>query len=274
LYRIKGLAEAAKRGDIKPGGGWFARPPWYYTISTIYKLLIPLAVFRLLQMKVTFFDLDLIGYYKALYLLAKALYYTFSDDYELKGELKYSPPDIPTNEKIEDHEKSPEIYKKQGIYTAQIDDLAEALIVYEKFGEERIARLKTYNEFRDDYFEPDPDSDTYHIKTDLKVSIRNNIQNIVKLFNDFHPRTSPVLWRILLAQAHIYQTIITTREIPKSEFIFPPKTLKIMSSDEQKDYDWRNSQGDSMEESVIYRPFIAIEKYFKSRENLKDFLNS
>jgi hypothetical protein len=64
LFRIKKLASAARDGDLGIDGGWLSGPG-YFTASTIYRLLLPLAIFRLMQRKLTIFDLDLVPSYKA-----------------------------------------------------------------------------------------------------------------------------------------------------------------------------------------------------------------
>jgi hypothetical protein len=76
------------------------------------------------------------------------------------------------------------------------------------------------------------------------------------MFGNFHPRTSPVLWRILLAQAHIYQSIMSR-----------PKELKIIPFEEERRIylDWRAKPEKEIvsDDQVLKQPFEAVESYLE-----------
>jgi hypothetical protein len=59
LYRIYNLAQATRNGKLAVGG-WLSGPG-YYMSSTMYRICAPLAVFRLLQERLTVVDLTLDG---------------------------------------------------------------------------------------------------------------------------------------------------------------------------------------------------------------------
>lgn len=93
-YRVLSLARTAREGHLSPeGGGWLKRPG-YYMRSTIYKLLAPIALFKIIQRNLTFVDLSVDPGISANYTLAKVLYLTFTCDFELAGlspAIKYQP---------------------------------------------------------------------------------------------------------------------------------------------------------------------------------------
>ena len=110
LRRILAFVREAKEGNLVP---WLSSIDGYYMKNTIYRLLAPLAVFRLMQNRLTLFDLNLDTCIKVQYLLIKALYHTFSNDFKLaKSEpcLPYDP------HKIADYETANKSVMLQGIF--------------------------------------------------------------------------------------------------------------------------------------------------------------
>jgi hypothetical protein len=59
LRRILALPRDAHKGYIKECGGWLSDEDGYFVKNTIYRLLAPLAVFKLMQRRLTLFDLAL-----------------------------------------------------------------------------------------------------------------------------------------------------------------------------------------------------------------------
>ena len=84
LSRISRLASAPKEGKLYPytDEGWLSGPG-YFINSTVYRLIAPLAAFRVIQRRLTMFDLELEPKIKIQYSLDKCLYSTFSDDFDL-----------------------------------------------------------------------------------------------------------------------------------------------------------------------------------------------
>ena len=88
----------------------------------------------------------------------------------------------------------------------------------------------SYGEFQRTYFEPD---------------VKEPFKKIAYLFHNFHPKTSPVLWRILIAQAYIYHALIDIRKTENYKTITDFKILKTISNDDRrKHYDWRQKGED------------------------------
>ena len=255
FHRIYELGRAAKTGNLE-SNGWLSKVN-YFMVSTIYKLLLPIAVFKLMQRQLTLFDLELIPIFKLQYLLSRSLYFTFAGDITLAScqpGLEYRPETKVTAEELAKH---PEVYVKQGIYIGIFDNLIESLIVTES---STVSRPMTFGEFRRKYFQTS-------LHPDLQPS--EQFQIAISLFLNFHPKTRPILWRILLTQAHVYKAMKIAREIGESQTEL--KVLKIMPIEERKSFDWRKHPEEADEEDVIIAPFSAVNDYLINSPTLAQF---
>lgn len=174
LYRIYSLARTARSGHLDPtlADGWLHRPNNYYSLSTAYYLLAPLAHARLLQQTLTGVDLELDQTIHLKYILAKRILLSFTDDFtfaKVTPTVEYNP--------------EAEGERKEGIYLGLLDHVLSALLTPNR-------QVMSYGEFE-------------------KAVLRGEDFGIVvepffELLIDFHPEQQPIFWRILLAQAHIY----------------------------------------------------------------------
>jgi hypothetical protein len=191
LHRVYSLARAARDGDLNPGRSWLAGPGYYLT-STLYNLLAPCAVFRLLQERLTLVDLEVDGLIKDQYLLAKWVYVSFTDDFSLaktEPAVPYSPYErVPPAERC----AHPARYSRQGVPIGALDRAVEGLV---KTGADGAQRLLTFGEFE------------AALASDLAGS-GARYGAFAELFQDFHPRTRPVLWRVLIAQALLHRELL------------------------------------------------------------------
>ena len=206
----------------------------------------------------------LIKYNKAQYLLAKSLYYTFSATNTLKKDLQYSPAPSTIDGQQERQDmlsKQPQVFRKQGLVLSFIDMLAEGLIKSESQSGEKLERVMSFSEFEEKYVTCDSNNRRIVLQPFIYAS---------ELLKNFHPKSMPILWRILLVQAHIYEAIKKTRELPKTETVF--RTLKIMSREERRQYDWRNTKEEATDYEVFDKPFEAIKEYFDDHWILRDFV--
>jgi hypothetical protein len=97
---------------------------------------------------------------------------------------------------------------------------------------------------------------------------------IICLLSDFHPKTKPVLWRILLTQTHIYKatTTLNERAVGSCGNIKP---LKIISRQERETlYDWRQSGDNTIDEEVFEKPFAAVEHYLSDSLYVRKLLET
>src|SRR5918994_17922 len=114
LNRIYGLARSARTGNLDPPDNWLDGPG-YYMASTIYNLLAPVAVFKLMQRRLTFVDLTVEPRIKAQYNLAKHIAVSFTDDFDIAAlhpPIEYDPT-TPASREL--REKNPAQFWRQGL---------------------------------------------------------------------------------------------------------------------------------------------------------------
>lgn len=58
-YRVRSLTRTSRSGSLRSDGDNWLADDGYYLRSTVYKLILPAAFFRLLQRRVTFVDINL-----------------------------------------------------------------------------------------------------------------------------------------------------------------------------------------------------------------------
>jgi hypothetical protein len=195
--RVLNLSIDYRQGNLEPDKGWLSDITNYYTTLTIYIFLAPLAIFKLMQRKLTLFDLKLDPVFNNHYFIAKALYRSFLHDFKLAyidPTLDYHP--IENNSGSNIVNNHPEREQKQGLYSGILDTVTDVMIVKEQHGSESVLRIMNYGEFVNNFFK--------------NGDIQEPFNKISYLFYNFTPKTHPILWRILIAQAFIYQLIIET----------------------------------------------------------------
>jgi hypothetical protein len=201
LRRIYALARNAKDGNLGPDGYWLSTDH-YFIRSTIYRLVAPMTAFKLLQHKLTNIDLKLDQSINIQYILAKILYYTFSSSPDLarsEPAIPYDPDQIGAESKgLEEYEKKerrtryPEKFWLQGLKVGTLDILAETLILSEKgSSHNNNFRIKSFGEFEQQFFKKGESAVSYD-------SNNNTFEVFFTIFSYFHPRTRPVLWRVLI----------------------------------------------------------------------------
>jgi len=247
LHRIYSIARTAKAGELSSREGWLSDTRAYYTVSTVYKLMAPLVIYRLIQRRLTLVDLNVDPHINAQYSLAKRVYISFTDDFELariNPELDYDPNAEPSAQVMR---RQPDKYVRQAIFVGWLDSLIDDFIKREADGS---LRCMTYGEFEKAYFQEDAQIEPFNIA--------------VSLFLNFHPRTRPVLWRILVSQAHIYEGLIRTREMKFSyaEGNARPLLTSVPESEKWR-FDWRHSEDTATDEEVLVIPFEVARSYLR-----------
>jgi hypothetical protein len=256
-YRIKDLADETREGRLKPNEGHLSNVNRYTFKTTIYRLIAPMAAFRLLQSQLTLIDLSLDARISVQYDIAKAIYFTFSSDYAIARsdpKLDYQPEVMGAS--AEDmaqwrKEKPAAVYTRQAIFVSILENLVSDLIVYDKrLKKDRVMR---YEEFENTYF--DKEAKAFKDKEELN--------KIVRLLLDFHPYTRPVLWRMLVIQAILYDALKNIRENKEPPYI---KTSEWMTDEEKKGFDWRQKPNMATDDDVLNKPFRAAESYLQVNE--------
>jgi hypothetical protein len=227
IRRIRLIAKTSREGsaaDWLSGNGYFMR-------TTIYRLFIPLAAFKMMQRKLTIVDLKLDTSLNAMYVLSKAVYQSFSDDVNLskcKPVIKNYAPDYGSG-------------PYQGIYLGWVDNIAESLIEHN----DKNIRVKSFGEFEKSFF---------------KKTVTKPMDRAVYLFRAFDPSTRPVLWRILLAQLLLYRAIIKTKDSIPAKDNEIPRILEPLDKTEWPSYQWGKSSPDD-----LHNHFEAVHEFLKER---------
>jgi hypothetical protein len=248
--RIFSLARTARLGDLG-SRGWLSNRDGYYFYSTIYFLLSPLVIFKIMQRSVTFVDLTVDRYINDQYLLAKQLAWSFTDAFDfakIAPKIDYDPDAASTAQQLEQY---PEKFWPQGIYVGMLDKAVEACIKRDPDG---VSRCMSFGEFEEAY---------------KKKETLQNFENMSTIFLYFHPKTRPVLWRMLITQAHINESLLSTRQIKLAsldEKSTPKLAIKPLTSDTRQKLDWRQSPDEATDEEVLVQPFEVARMYL-CREN-------
>lgn len=181
--RIKGMAEGTRTGLIlrpsRLGAGWQDDP--YHMISTCWDLLAPLALFRIGQQKLMGVDMSVDAVTGWQYLLAREYY----SSWNMGDELAAEEPALPFNDEEQE--------TREHILSGHLEQIADCLIRRDKQGQPSCI---SFSEFSSAFFKvPEFIEAMAHITLPL---------------TNFHPQRKPVLWRLLLTQAHLYAAIIKT----------------------------------------------------------------
>jgi hypothetical protein len=262
LKRIYALARNARDGNLGPDRFWLSTDH-YFIRSTIYRLIAPMAAFKMLQRRLTSIDLNLDKAINIQYHLAKVLYYTFSSSLDLaksEPDIPYDPDfigvdskDLTETKRQEIRTKQPEKYWLQGLKVGKLDILIEALILVES-GKD--VRIKSFGEFELEFFEL--------VNTDKTSPHCERFEVFYTLFSYFHPKSRPVLWRTLITQALLYNAIINIRKNPDKEFTnFEMKKLFNIEG-AKLECNW-NQRNEVISDEDFTKPFKASENYIRKQ---------
>ena len=264
LRRIYALARNAREGNLGPHRYWLSTDH-YFMRSTIYRLLAPMAAYKLLQRRLTTIDLELDHSINIQYNLAKKLYYTFTSSPDLarcKPVIPYDPDQIGSelstiteSERKENRTKYPEKFWLQGLKVGMLDTLTENLIVSDGSTN---SRIKSFGEFEREFF----------TKGSRHSTLENNeFEIFFTLFSYFHPKTRPVLWRVLITQAYLYKAILNIRnrsDIKTGLYRDFDGFKAIVKIEEIKiECNWKQSN-ETISDEQFEAPFIAAENYLKN----------
>lgn len=144
-------------------------------VSTLYNLLAPLVVFRLLQDRLTFVDLTVDRRIGGQYFLGKQLYLTLTDDFDMARIdpiLDYSPFVEHWDRK---RDEKPERYWRQGVPIGRLDAVLELMIVRPQ-GDP--PRCMTFGEFET-------------IFEQYMQGKNSRLEIFADIFRGFHPKYRP-----------------------------------------------------------------------------------
>lgn len=244
INRVRNLARTASQGNLEPGRSWLSRN--YYRLSTLHRFLAPLATLKLIQNRLTVVDLSLDPYLYCQYSLARQIYYSFADDFDLakasNPALEYVPhsPDAQVR-----RENTPAVYWQQGIPIGILDNAVNSLIISDAQGS---SRVMSFADFESEY-------------NHEGSRVRRAFDRISYLFEEFHPRTRPVLWRMLIAQASLYRGLLHVRSGDRFDPNLP--AITSFTSSEQWTFDWRKSGEELADTVALAEPFAVAHEYLR-----------
>jgi hypothetical protein len=230
-WRIVGLASSARSGRLNPDekSRLRAGSPVYLP-STVYRLFAPLAVLRLCQQQLTVLDLTVDPEIRKQYMVMKAVYRSWSDG-----------PNLYTGSA-----------RRQNLGLQHVEQMIDGMLVPDDPAGN--ARCVTYGEF-------------LAASRDENSSLHLPANRIVQMFVDFHPRAKPMLWRILITQAHLFNYLMDSVGPPGQR---PASPVVAIGEEEWQIFDWREVPEDATREEAIDDHFSAAEAYLAERFALED----
>ena len=248
--RILGLAHTAAPGILVGQDSWLTASRYrYYRLSTEYRLLAPLATLKLLQHRLTQFDLSLEPGIRLMYGLARHAGRVIGDDFDLAQAgatpLAYEPHHTQAQSL---RQAQPAVYWQQGVPRGILDNAIESLLVRESGA---APRVMSFLEFE-------------HARTEQDGPTRNAFERIGYLVADFHPRTRPVFWRVLLATAGIYRALIRVADRNTHDNASRHAAQLLATVDAERDsFDWRADKHDADDSRAIEHAHAAVAAYLK-----------
>ena len=214
--------------------------PKYETIAALYGLYAPLVVVRGLARSLSQLDLSLEPLIELQYYLCTRVYGSFKDDVLLAAAspaVSYKP-FAPGWRELRLTE--PEKYWWQGLTMGRLEGMLDLMTVEVP---KAPARVASFGEFERTYIE---------IFDDATEERRKAAAAGANALHLFRPSDRPVFWRMMIAQARIYQSLLRTRtanfEVPRST----EEWDALMRLDRPEDFKWRSAGNDgaSLEETL------------------------
>jgi hypothetical protein len=242
LRSVRGLARSARQGHLGPVEKTWLDDQYYY-LSTIYWLFSPLTVVKLLQRRLTLLDFSLDRRIYIQYSLAKEIYDTFAADFRLAAVepvLGYDPESDQAGQK---RAATPQSYWKQGIPRGKVDIAVDALLAGNP---DEAGRIKSFGEFEQEYLTEGS-------------AVNRAFRRFDYLLQNFHPRTRPVFWRLLVTQAHLYQALLQPHDRIEN------LPLQPIPEKDRAAFDWRQPGEQVSDKAVLQEPFDVALAYLRER---------
>jgi hypothetical protein len=234
----RGLARTARNGGLGTGPDSWLRDD-YFLLSTVYRLLVPASVVELIQRRLTLVDLSVDPSLHERYRLARMLVATWNSGFDIAARepaLEYQPHDRDASARAE---AEPAVYGLQHLYAGQVEALTACLVVRDAPDEPW--RHRTYGEFERECREG---------------ATRDAVAPALGLISTFHPRTHPVLWRMLLVQAHVHWALAGADERGSAEPFGLP-------DEERAKFDWRERGAAETDEEAVGDPLRGARGYLE-----------
>jgi DNA-binding transcriptional LysR family regulator len=237
-YRVRSLARSSRRGDISGNQNSWLATEGYYLKSTVYKIILPAVIFRLLQRRMTFVDIDVDQVVGLRYRLLKLYSRSFTDDFVfalLAPKLLYDPDnDNWRNLAMQE----PAVYLRQGLFLGDLENIADALLIREDGGD---IRPMLFSEFQG---------------TLDNSATTDSMKKLTQLFRMFTPERKPVLRRMLITQACLAQLILSTYESADRKALQGQLNQLLDSADLKVQLSWMSTQ-DASADLQVARSYLS-----------------
>lgn len=192
--RIANMAQAGAAGRLGAHeASWLRGPDNYYLLTTVFRVLRPLACLRMMTEKLTRLDFSLDARVQAAYVLGKMYRDVLSGPFDLAGQAPVRPYRYVGHEAAQPYRVDDEpVQHMQHLYTDELEAIVDTLLVRDAEGR---ASLKRYGEFRAELLEPGHET-------------ARRLAPALLLFRGMAPERRPVLWRALLACALIAKVML------------------------------------------------------------------
>jgi hypothetical protein len=244
-YRITGLAQNSRNGYLEPGSSDSHLKDSYYRLSTLYRIFAPSAALRILQKRLTSVDLSLDRGIWRQYTLARQAFLTFGGEFQLAAmepALAYKPFENGAETKAKN---DPAQFDRQGYPLGAIEAVIETLV--QANGKD--LRLISYAECEAEYEKEGS-------------LLRTRFDEVGFLIDNFHPRTRPIFWRMLVAQALLYRALF--QEMDLSSPSWTAVKLHIPES-ETGNFDWRRKRDNDITDEQMLEPLKVADAFLQDR---------
>lgn len=250
-HRIASLAQTARRGDIRAdGSGWMDHQDYYFQ-STVFFLLAPTAVAKILRKRLTSIDLGLEPRLNLQYQVLNLINMSFAEDFALAGRgeppLRYDPDKTDAGLPGRDEllSKQPDIFRRQGLYLGTLETVAQSMV------DDAGTGCKSFGEFVKDW--NDPTTDVHAL-----------IPEFVSLFGGFHPQSRPVLWRVLVLQYLECSLFLSIQEGGITDRRQLASIVEMADLPGPAELDWRR-QTDTIDPDVVTRTLAIAHEHLLAR---------
>jgi hypothetical protein len=201
--------------------------------------------YKLIQRRLTIVDLALDRNIDRHYQLAKHLFGSFTSDFDFAWGLRVFPLPYDPNHKDWEilREKEEATYWRQGLPIGRLDTAVESLIIRDPDGHQR---LMSFGEFETELHKPGS-------------TVYGTFAIVHDMITCFHPQKRPVAWRMLITQAHIYESIVRFHKGNQSngELVVVP-----IPEESRKPFYWRRELNDT-EQQQLDEAFSVAEAYLQ-----------
>lgn len=210
-YRVRSLARSSRQGSLGQHERSWLNHNGYYLRSTLYYMILPAVIFRLIRNRMTFIDLDLDQQISTKYFLTKIYAYSFTDDFALASSGRKLPYD-PDGSGTEQGPPAAGTSSRQGLVFGDLDSVLDLMLK----ADGSHTRAISFGEF--DALLSNP-------------TIPETLIELINIYLNFDPLSKPVLARMLLVQACLSHVVLESFELTSSAELYD-SVLRFVNSDE------------------------------------------